>query len=88
MDNAIVDHTAHYTLNYRQFIHVLRCTELKRIVEHKIDKQAAIILGLFLDDSKLIDKSEVFDNSEVLSFSQIHAKLKELMQFYQGKQLS
>lgn len=85
MDNAIVDHSAYYTLNYRQFIHVLRSTELKRLIEHKIDKPAAIICGLFLDDSKLIDKSEVFENSEVLSFSQIHTKLKELHQFYQGK---
>lgn len=82
---AIVDSNSYYTLNCRKFIQVLRNEELKKLVECKLDRQAGLILGTFLDDSKLTDKSHVFENSEVQSFSQIYAKLKALEEGYEGK---
>ena len=63
----------------------MRNEELKKLVEHKLDKQAGLILGTFLNDSKLTDKSHTFENSEIQSFSQIYSKLKALEEEYEGK---
>jgi len=85
VEGHIADPSSDFTINHKKFVHVLRVIELKKLIEQKIDKQAGMILGVFLDDSKLIDKSEVFENSEVLSLSQIDSKLKRLLELYEGK---
>ena len=86
-DGQIVNPHSDYTINHKKFIHILRVNELKKLIEHKIDKQALIISSLFLDDSNYIDKSEVFEETESLSFSQIHSKLEQLKEKYEGKLL-
>jgi hypothetical protein len=76
--DTVVDPNCYYIINHRKFIHILRCSELKALIAQKLDAQAAIILGMLIDDSKYIDKSEVFEISEVMSFSQISSKAKDL----------
>lgn len=76
--DTVVDPNCYYILNHRKFIHLLRCSELRSLIANKLDAQAAVILGMFIDDSKYIDKSEVFEISEVMSFSQISSKARDL----------
>ena len=35
-------------------------------------------MGVFLDNSKLMEKSEVFENSEMMSVTQVMGRLKKI----------
>jgi hypothetical protein len=35
-------------------------------------------MGVFLDNSKLMEKSEVFENSEMMSVSEVMGRLKKI----------
>mmetsp|Transcript_17477 Transcript_17477/g.15409 ORF Transcript_17477/g.15409 Transcript_17477/m.15409 type:complete len:284 (+) Transcript_17477:141-992(+) len=94
ISDSIVDQHAFYSLNYRQFIHVLRNHEIKDLAGAKLDFEGGhspknvfgigrLIVSLFLDHSKYTDKSEVFENSEVLSFTEIQQKLKEIYKLFE-----
>ena len=83
VEASIWDKNSYYTINHAKFIHLMRSWELKKMAETKLDKQAGILIGLLLDDSKLIGRSSEFECTETVSFSSIFAKLKAIWESYE-----
>ena len=73
---SISDINSYYMINHSKFIHLMRSYELRKLAETKLDRQAGIIIGVILDESKLLGKSSEYEHSETMSFSQIFNKLK------------